>query len=183
MSRLLEEAIGRHGVQQTWSGMAMPVLRAIGERWSATGEGIDVEHAFSESLIGVLYTVTRRLDVHERAPGVLLGCAEGDHHSVPLHVLGAALAERRVASRLLGIGLPGAALASAVRRTRPALVYVNAQMPGADPGPLVELPRQRPAPRVLVGGTGWDGVTLPPSTRQVLSLAEAVEETVQAVAP
>jgi DNA-binding transcriptional MerR regulator len=183
MTRLLRAAVGGHGVQDTWSAMAVPVLRAIGERWNATGEGIDVEHVFSEVLIAVLRSSTDTMRAPQNAAPVLLGCAAGDQHSLPLHVLGAALAEHRIACRVMGAGVPGAALASAVRRTGPSVVFLYAQMPAADAEVLAEIPRQRPAPRVLVGGGGWETVSLPSGARRVHSLAEAVEEILLAVAP
>jgi hypothetical protein len=79
--------------------------------------------------------------------------------------------------------MPPVALASAVRRTGPSAIFLFAQMPLTDPAVLGEIPRQRPAPRVLVGGAGWDGVRLPASVHRVNSLAEAVEETLLAVSP
>jgi hypothetical protein len=112
---------------------------------------------------------------------ILLTCVEGDYHSLPLHVLSAALGERDIDSRMLGAGLPASAIAAAVRRTGPSAVVVYAQMPGADASSVEQLRRQRPAPRVVLGGPGWVTSTIPSSARVVGSLAEALDEVLLAV--
>jgi hypothetical protein len=42
-------------------------------------------------------------------------------------------------------------------------------------------PRQRPAPRILVGGSGWDYLDLPPGVGRSRSLPEAVEQVLDVV--
>ena len=59
-------------------------------------------------------------------------------------------------ARILGASLPAQALASAVQRLGPAVVFVWAQIPDtADASMLSALPSYRPAPTVLLGGQGW----------------------------
>ena len=180
-ARLLREAIRRHGVVATWEDMATPVLRALGERTAATGDGIDVEHALSEVLLSVLRGVAIGVRQPRNPAPILLTCTEGDYHSLPLHVLSAALGERDIDSRMLGSGLPSHAIAAAVRRTGPSAVVVYAQLPGADASSVEQLRRQRPAPRVVLGGPGWVTSTIPSSARVVGSLAEALDEVLLAV--
>jgi hypothetical protein len=180
-ARLLRDAIRRDGVVATWEEMATPVLRALGERTSATGDGIDVEHALSEVLLSVLRGVAIGVRQPRNPAPILLTCVEGDYHSLPLHVLSAALGERDIDSRMLGAGLPASAIAAAVRRTGPSAVVVYAQMPGADASSVEQLRRQRPAPRVVLGGPGWVTSTIPSSARVVGSLAEALDEVLLAV--
>ncbi|HVF05788.1 MAG TPA: MerR family transcriptional regulator, partial [Frankiaceae bacterium] len=97
---LLRESVAEDGVIATWETLLAPVLRAVGERWQSSGEGVEVEHLLSEVAAGVFC----RLDADPPAPcrPVLLACADGERHSLPLHALCAALAERRVAARMLG---------------------------------------------------------------------------------
>jgi len=180
-SRLLRDAIRRDGVVATWEGMATPVLRALGERTAATGDGVDVEHALSEVLLSVLRGVAIGVRNPRNPAPILLTCAEGDYHSLPLHVLSAALGERDIDTRMLGTGLPPHAIAAAVRRTGPSAVVVYAQLPGADASSVEQLRRQRPAPRVVLGGPGWVTSTIPSSARIVSSLAEALDEVLLAV--
>jgi methanogenic corrinoid protein MtbC1 len=181
VSRLIRASVREYGVARTWNTMAMPVLQAIGERWRVTGDGVDVEHAFSEALLGELRLVVGGLHRPRNSSTVLLACAEGDHHTLPLHVLAAALAEEEIACRMLGVGLPPQALVAAVRRSGPAAVFLYARLAVLETDVLNLLPRQRPAPRIVVGGTGWQDDDLPPSVVRVGSLDGAVDEIVSAV--
>lgn len=174
---VLEVAIARDGVVAAWEDLARPVLVAIGQRWESTGAGVDVEHLFTEVVLSSLRSASARAGVQGRsASSVLLACSEDEQHSLPLHVLAAALEERGVTVRVLGARVPRQALADAVRRSGPAAVLVYAAMPVADSGALTDLPRLRPAPRLFVGGPGWAGVALPGGARWVLSLPAAAEE-------
>jgi hypothetical protein len=174
LSRILRDAVAAYGVAGAWDGMIVPVLQGLGERWRATGEGIEVEHAFCESVLGVMRGVTATLYRPRNVTPILLTCADGDFHSLPLHGIAAALAEEEVGCRMLGSGLPALALVSAVRRIGPAVVFLYARLPVTDAAVLRDLPRQRPVPRVLVGGPGWDYVPLPATVGRVGTLAESV---------
>jgi hypothetical protein len=110
----------------------------------------------------------------------MLGCAEGDHHTLPLHVLAAALAEEGIGCRMFGVGMPAEALLSAVRRSGPSVVFLYARMDVDEAAVLNDIPRQRPTPRVVLGGPGWDSHALPRSAVAVASLGEAVDEIVSA---
>ena len=175
-SRILQESIRRQGVVATWNSMVMPVLRALGERVRVSGEGIDVVHAFSEVILGVLRIVSMNVRITRSSPTVLLACADSDYHSLPLHALAAALAEHEVPTRMLGTGLPPHALASSVRRTGPSVIVLFARLPGADAGDAQVLRRQRPAPTVVLAGPGWRPDTIPASARTAGSLVEAIDE-------
>ena len=179
--RILRDMIRREGVVPTWNSMIMPVLRALGERTRITGDGIDVEHAFSEVILGVLRTATPRLPEPGNAPVVLLACADSDYHSLPLHALAATLAERGVPTRMLGSGLPPHALAASVRRTGPSVIVLFARMSGADAGDTESLRRQRPAPTVILAGPGWLPETVPSAARTASSLLGAVDEVLRAI--
>jgi hypothetical protein len=180
-NRMLRDAIRKQGVVPTWNSMIMPVLRALGERTSVTGDGIDVEHAFSEVILGVMRSATVSLQQPGNAPTVLLACADSDYHSLPLHALAASLAEREIGCRMLGSGLPPHALSAAVRRTGPAVIVLFARMPGANAASTDQLRRQRPAPTVILAGPGWQSDTVPSSARTASSLAEAIDEVVKAL--
>ncbi|HEV2889740.1 MAG TPA: MerR family transcriptional regulator [Frankiaceae bacterium] len=170
---LLADSIARDGVIATWDGLIAPVLRAVGERWGATGEGVEVEHCLSEAAVSVLNAVAPFAAPPPRP--VLLTCVDGELHSLPLHALRAALAERNVASRMLGAALPPAALAAAVRRTGPAALVAYAHQPEhAVVGLLDAVPATRPATTVIAGGAGWPREALPGGVQYVHDLGEAV---------
>ncbi len=179
--RLVRQHIERHGTVRTWEHLVAPVLVALGRRWHDTGAGIEVEHVLTESVLQCLRGVAAGLRHPRNSRPVLLAAAEEEQHGLPLHVLTAALAERGVACRLLGVRVPRAALAAAVRRSGPAVVLVYAQLRVRDPEQLRELPRLRPSPLLLLGGPGWAGADTPPGAEHVADLEGAAERIVTAV--
>jgi MerR family transcriptional regulator, light-induced transcriptional regulator len=178
----LDRALAEHGVIPTWTELLLPVLIAVGERWAATGEGIEVEHLLAETATGALRAVDTGAPEPRNGRPVLLACAPEETHSLPLAALGAALAEHGIGVRLLGGGLPAAALSAAVRRTGPAVLVVWAQLPQhADTEVLDGLPVLRPPVAVLAGGAGWRGRRLPARVTYVPDLATAVGLVTRAV--
>lgn len=170
----LERALATYGVIATWDDVLSPVLVAVGERWAATGEGIEVEHLLAETAGGVLRAIARAPEPGNGRP-VLLASMPEEQHSLPLSALAAALAERGIGVRSLGPGLPAAALAAAVRRTGPAALLLWAQLPQhADVRVLDALPVLRPPVAVLAGGAGWRGHRMPARVTYVSDLTVAV---------
>jgi DNA-binding transcriptional MerR regulator len=185
-ARIIRSAIAERGVAWTWDQVVAPVLRAIGEKYQGRSpadedNGIDIEHHLSHVVIRELVRVSD-VAVAANARPVLLAAAPEEQHTLPLYVLAAALAERGVASRILGGRTPDAAVASAVRRLGPVAVLVWAQS-GALTDLRAAVPPIRPAPLVLVGGPGWDGVDLPDDVAHPGDLVEAVTQIGHAVRP
>ena len=167
----VERAVAEQGVIPTWTDLLCPVLVAVGERWAATGEGVEVEHLLAETAGSALRAVSTAPEPRNGRP-VLLACAPEEQHSLPL---AAALAEQGIGARLLGGGLPLAALRAAVRRTGPAALMVWAHATtSADVQVLDALPVLRPPVSVLAGGVGWAGRPLPSRVTYVPDLASAV---------
>lgn len=184
MRRLIEEAIDRDGVGHAWDDVARPVLLAVGQRWADTGAGVEIEHLISECVVGVFGTHAAAAPPARNPRPVLLAGMPGELHTLPMAVLGAALADRFVECRSLGSNLPSEALIAAVRRTAPAAVVLWAQLrSSADAGTLYSLPRTRPRFRTYVAGPGWLGVELPPRIVRLGSLADAEEQLTAAVLP
>jgi hypothetical protein len=174
-SRIVSDHLNQFGTTWTWDHLLVPVLVGLGDRWEATGTCVDVEHVMSEVVVASLLSTATKWPQPSNARPVLLACAPGEQHSLPLHVLAGALAERRVASRVMGARVPTAALASAIRRSGPSAVFLWAHCPDVIAADLLEaLPATRPAATIVVGGPGW---TAPPPDKGVLagSLSEAVE--------
>ncbi|MEV4835352.1 MerR family transcriptional regulator [Nonomuraea sp. NPDC049486] len=173
VSGLVEETLARHGVVWTWERLLLPVFDAICRRQDDTGAGIDVEHLLSDRVQAALQRRARDVPPHEGRP-VLLACAEDEQHSLPVHALAAALGEVGVQTRVLGARTPYAALAHAMRRLGPVVVFVWSQQAiTGDTAPLAALPRLRPACRIVIGGLGWQGEP-PPGVVRVSTLPEAV---------
>ncbi|GGS60942.1 MerR family transcriptional regulator [Planobispora rosea] len=175
LSGWLTAALTRHGVVWTWEHLVLPVFGTICARQAATGAAVEVEHVFSDRLLAALLPLARtpRAPVNDRP--VLLACAEDEQHSLPIYALAAALAtEHGIETRVLGARTPSSALAGAMRRLAPAVVFVWSQQSSTgDPGALGGLPVSRPASRVMAGGPGWWG-ELPPSVPHVTSFREAL---------
>lgn len=157
VSTIIRESLERRGVIASWDSLIVPALVTVGQRWAKTGQGVDSEHLVSECVLGVLRHHVQRFTANPvNTRPILLACAEEEQHSLPLHAVSAALAERHVATRVLGARVPVDALGSAIRRAGPAGVFVWAQRPHtADPRQLATLPEIRPAPVIAVGGPGW----------------------------
>ncbi|MCW2715142.1 MAG: Transcriptional regulator, MerR family, partial [Frankiales bacterium] len=102
VTRLLREQVEAHGVLHTWDHVLRPVLVAIGARWAVTGEGIEVEHLLSDCAAAVLRRQSESVVPEPGRRPVLLACAPDEQHALPLHALGAGLAERGIATRTLG---------------------------------------------------------------------------------
>lgn len=150
----IRRSVREVGVASTWHGLVGPVLHGVGERWEATGEGVEVEHLLAESALAAL----RAGAPPEPAgpPRVLLACTPDDYHALPLHVLAAALAEAGIASRNLGGAVPPDALADAIRRVGPSVLFLWSSLRSTgNPAQLADVPVTAPAASILVGGAGW----------------------------
>ena len=171
---IVSEYVQRNGVVSTWDTLLVPVLQSIGERWESLDAGVAVEHLLSEVVLGCLRQSAASAPSPTKARTVLLACAPEEQHTLPIHVLSAALAERRVDSRVLGARVPAAALHAAVRRSGPAAVFIWAHRAEAKPTDLFEhIPVMRPPVSVVVGGPGWSGEVPAPAV-YVDSLPQAV---------
>jgi MerR family transcriptional regulator, light-induced transcriptional regulator len=73
----IERSISQQGVVATWNGLLRPVLVAVGDRWAATGEGVEVEHLLAETAVGVLRSGSPAPEPTNGRP-VLLACAPAE---------------------------------------------------------------------------------------------------------
>ena len=175
-AEIIRSSLNRRGVVETWERLLRPVLVGIGDRWESTGQGVDVEHLLSETVVGLMRAISMSMPEQRNPRPVLLACAEEEQHSLPLYVLASALAERHVGARVLGARVPRDALASAVRRSGPVVVFIWSQLAATGSvDQLLDLPHLRPAPAVLVGGSGWVTPELPDGIHATHSLQDALE--------
>jgi MerR family transcriptional regulator, light-induced transcriptional regulator len=175
----VRRSLDEHGATATWERLAVPVLVAVGERSAADGSCIDVEHLLSAQLLAAFADQVGRLPEPRNSRTVLLACADGEQHSLPLYALAASLAEFGVGTTMLGARVPPAALTEAVSRIGPAAAFVWSQTKKTgNPAQLAGIPRQRPPLRLFVAGPGWQGT--PPGTVRVTTLPEAIRLAVQA---
>jgi MerR family transcriptional regulator, light-induced transcriptional regulator len=176
--------LDRFGVVEGWTTRLAPLLIEVGHQWERTGECVEIEHLASDAVAGGLRYHTRR--AVERFPPdqsmrpVVLACLEGENHALPLLAVAAALAERAVRVRTLGAATPAISLSAAVRRIRPAAVFIWSSAPEtADLTALKGLAHTRPSYSLVVGGPGWQAMgTL---DNWVGSLGDAVDALIHAV--
>jgi methanogenic corrinoid protein MtbC1 len=170
-----------HGVEEAWHEIIVPVLIEIGEDWKATGIGVEIEHAFSEVLKKVFRERSAASAKPKNEHPVILAAVGEEQHSLPLHALEAALCELGIKCHMLGARTPFEAIAATVTRLAPPAVFLFALLPtNANPDFYRNLPLVRPAPRILLGGPGWEADECSDATL-VLGLGNACEEISRAV--
>jgi len=154
---LLRQEISQFGVIDSWHEVMVPALIIVGDIWAQTGEGIEVEHLLSESITNVLRDFSRDIKSPINPRPVLLASVGEELHCLALHALTAALAELNIECQVMGARTPLAALSSVVTRSAPPAVFLWAQLAkNGDPNFFRNIPNVRPAPRVVLGGPGWD---------------------------
>ena len=152
----LRNDIEKHGVIRSWQEVIVPVLVMLGKSWEETGEGIEIEHFFSETLKRVLRERSSKIHKPINPRPVLVASVGEEMHSLAIHALTAALAERNIECHFLGARTPFAALEAMVEKFAPPAIFLWAQLvENADPNFFRNLPAVRPAPRILLGGPGW----------------------------
>ena len=170
-----------HGVEEAWHEIIVPTLIEIGESWEESGQGIEIEHAFSETLKKVFRERSGECEAPVNGHPVLLAAVGEEQHSLPLHALQAQLCELGIRTHFLGARTPFEAVAATITRLAPPAVFLWALLPtNADPNFYRQLPMVRPAPRILLGGPGWDADECSDATL-VFGLGNACEEIQRAV--
>ena len=170
-----------HGVEEAWHEIIVPTLIEIGESWEESGQGIEIEHAFSETLKKVFRERSGECEAPVNGHPVLLAAVGEEQHSLPLHALQAQLCELGIRTHFLGARTPFEAVAATITRLAPPAVFLWALLPSnADPNFYRQLPMVRPAPRILLGGPGWDADECSDATL-VYGLGNACEEIQRAV--
>jgi len=154
---LLRKDIADNGVIASWTEVIVPLLFLVGDEWAATGTGIEVEHMLSEMIKRLLREGVVEIKDPVNTQPVLLASVGEELHCLALHALAAALAEKRIETYFLGARTPIEAISGMVKRAAPPAVFLWAQLEqNSDPKFFKDLPVVRPAPRVIVGGPGWD---------------------------
>jgi DNA-binding transcriptional MerR regulator len=169
------------GVELTWHEIIVPTLIEIGEAWQASGEGIEIEHAFTEILKKILRERSTPIESPVNGHPVVIAAVGEEAHSLPLHALEALLCEMNIKTHFLGARTPFEAVSATVTRLAPPAVFLWALFPqNANPDFYRNLPSIRPAPRIVLGGPGWDPSECSDATL-VMGLGNASAEIKRAV--
>ena len=186
---LIRNSISEIGVEATWLEVISPLLITVGDDWVRTGDGIEVEHFLSEILKKILSENFGNISKPKNARPVLLACVGNEMHSLALTALAAVLAEAKVDCIFLGARTPQAALNQVVLKSAPSAIFLWAQLSeNADYTFVTKLPTIRPAPRVLLGGPGWQALTEKSKAKSLgkavitEGIADAREQILQALA-
>ena len=152
----LRQDIEKHGVIVSWSEVIVPLLFLIGDEWEKTQTGIEVEHLLTEILKAILREKSSMASEPCNPRPVLLASVGEEAHSLALHALASALAEKNISTYFLGARTPLEALNGVITRSAPPAIFLWAQLPNnGDPRFYTDIPAIRPAPRVIIGGPGW----------------------------
>lgn len=182
LEEVLRSEMSARGVANTWTEVIVPLLILIGEEWADSGEGIETEHLVSEVIKRLLQENARNVPDPVNPRPVLLACIGEEMHSLALYALAAALSERNIATQFLGARTPIEAISAVVKRSAPPAVFLWAQLQkNGDLQVLTELPSIRPAPRIVLGGPGWNSQSGDKSSVLVHDLLDACEEIMRAV--
>ncbi len=177
----LAHEISEYGVEGAWADVIVPTLFMIGQDWENDQKGIEVEHLFSEILTRTMNNRVIELKKPVNSRPVLLAAVGEELHSLPIYALAAALCERNIQTYVLGARTPLSALSAMVTRCAPPAIFLWAQLAkNAEEKYWREIPTIRPAPRVVVGGPGWDSLTCD-EVIKAEGLEHACEEIAQAL--
>ena len=155
----LAHEIAEYGVEGAWSDVIVPTLFLIGQDWETEQKGIEVEHLFSEILKRTMHNRVVELKKPLNSRPVLLAAVGEELHSLPVYALAAALCDRNIQTYVLGARTPLAALSAMISRCAPPAIFLWAQLPkNAETKYWEDMPSIRPAPRIVVGGPGWDSI-------------------------
>jgi DNA-binding transcriptional MerR regulator len=181
IEKTLDHEIDTYGVEGAWSDVIVPTLFLIGQEWEINQSGIEIEHLFSEILKRTMHNRVVELKKPINARPVLLAAVGEELHSLPLYALAAALCERNIDTYVLGARTPLSALSAMITRCAPPAIFMWAQLPkNAESRYWNEIPAIRPAPRIVVGGPGWDAIECS-EVIKAEGLEHACEEIAQAL--
>jgi MerR family transcriptional regulator, light-induced transcriptional regulator len=150
---VLDRVLASFTLETVLTGIVLPYLRDLGDRWARGVASIAQEHFASNLIRGRLLGLARGW---ERGDGraAVLACASGEQHDLPLIVFGLALRNRGWRIVFLGADTPAASVAETAERLRPELVVVSGIKPAGlerEAATLAALARDH---RLAIGGAG-----------------------------
>jgi MerR family transcriptional regulator, light-induced transcriptional regulator len=125
---VLDRLFASFTLETVLSGVVLPYLHELGERWERGEVSVAQEHIASNLLRARLLALARGW---ERGEGriALLACAPGEQHDLGLIAFGLALRGRGWRIVFLGADTPASSIADIAERVRPALVVVSSVNP------------------------------------------------------
>jgi DNA-binding transcriptional MerR regulator len=122
---VLDRLLAAYGTETVISGVILPYLVDLGERWADGSATIAEEHFATNHLRGRLLGLARGWD-GGRGPRALLACPSGELHDLGLICFGIALRGRGWRITYLGADTPQTTLMDAASRLEPDLIVLAA---------------------------------------------------------
>jgi methanogenic corrinoid protein MtbC1 len=140
-----------------------PALHDVGRQWERGAIGVGDEHLATSICEWLLFTLAGRTRRHPRAGRrALVGCSEGELHSLGARIVAHVLSEQGWSVLYLGASTPTAEWSRIVYARRPDVAVLTTTMPAAleAVGPSVSAIRSvRPECRTVIGGQAYHGVS------------------------
>jgi MerR family transcriptional regulator, light-induced transcriptional regulator len=152
---ILDRAFGAFTLETVLTGLLLPYLCDLGERWERGEASVGQEHFASNLLRARLLALARGWERGE-GQAALVACASGEQHDLPLIMFGLALRNRGWRIVFLGADTPAATIAETADQVAPELVVISAVNPdvlGREAPVLETLARDR---RLALAGRGAD---------------------------
>lgn len=155
VERLLDAG---EGVASVVEEVLRPAQIEVGRRWQTNEWSVADEHAASAVTETALMVAagmrTHRVDSTRGA--VVLACAPGEWHTIPLRMLSEVLAEARFDCHFLGGSVPPSHLRSYLEKVRPLALALSCSSPmGLDGAAASIVVAHAAGVPVLVGGRGF----------------------------
>ncbi|MDJ0762534.1 MAG: MerR family transcriptional regulator [Myxococcota bacterium] len=152
----LRRAWFRYGAFDFLTKLAVPFLRAVGDRWSVHDLTVAEEHFASEILQGFLMRQWRPLSEQAGNTRVVLATLEGERHCLGLHMAAVFLVLSRIEVIYLGPSTPRLDITGAAKKHGAAAVVIGASTASKPTTVAAELAKLRDAlpleVAVVVGG-------------------------------
>jgi MerR family transcriptional regulator, light-induced transcriptional regulator len=136
-----------------------PALYEVGLRWQRAEISVADEHVACSICEWLLFALAGRVRrPPATGPRALVGCSQGELHSLGARMIAHVLAEHGWTVLLLGADTPAAAWPQIVRARRPDVAVLSTTMHGALPhvgSSVSAIKTARPSCRTIVGGQAY----------------------------
>lgn len=156
----LRRARNQAGLVRTLDGIAVPLLRQLGDHWRASPRNIAREHLTSTVLRSFMIQEIR--EVAGQGPTCIAACPDREQHDLGAIMAAATMAEIGWRPLVLGASTPWDTIDAVVVEVQPTVLFIGAAMTVR--APLVPADWEPPAPTLVVAG----GPGVPPSTAGML---------------
>ena len=124
----LNRAVAARGLGRCVDEVLLPAVRDLGCWRSHSDDPESTIRLTVETMRAWVETLIARAPAPAIGPSVIMACAPGDRHALPLETLALLLRYRRQSCRMLGSRVSARAMSIALEVNRPAAVVVAAQL-------------------------------------------------------